>query len=153
MNYIKHLNQWFEVISTSEDISPYHIALYVMLFNVWNRNHFAPSFVVNRQEMIILTRIGSTSTYSKYMKQLHEKGWIEYSSSKSKYGLSKVKMLPLDQISTTDLLVLTGQSSTKISMKSSTAPTIDTTTGTTTDTSSDQDVGHLLKTENTEKEK
>lgn len=153
MNYVKHLNQWFEVVYKSEDITPIHIALYVMLFNLWNQSHFAPFIVINRQEMITLTRIGSMSTYSKCMRELHEKGWIQYLPSTSKYGSSKVVMLPLDRFAIEALPTLPRPTYTKASSATSTTSSSATSKLSTSDTSSNQEVGHLLKTTNNQHQK
>jgi hypothetical protein len=79
MNYIKHLNGFFENSGRDENMSAYHISLYMSLFQLWNLNRFRNPFPVDREELMQLSRIGSKNTYARCMKQLHEWGYIDYS--------------------------------------------------------------------------
>lgn len=93
MNYIKHLNHWFEELRMNSDAKPTHISLYFALFQMWNINRFPEKFVINRYELMTLSKIGSKTTYSNLMQDLHRWGWVHYVPSQSKYGISAVKLL------------------------------------------------------------
>jgi hypothetical protein len=79
MNYIRHLSGFFEKLAEDRRMTPYHVSLYVCLFRYWNLNRFRNSFPISREELMDLSRIGSTNTYARCMKQLNEWGYIEYS--------------------------------------------------------------------------
>ncbi len=95
-NYIRHLNALSEFFRTNTEATPSHIALYYSLFQIWNNLHFASSFGINRSELMNRSKIGSTTTYSKCMRDLHRWELIHYQASNSKFGLSNVIMTPLD---------------------------------------------------------
>jgi hypothetical protein len=80
MNYIRHLNSFFEISGNDNRLTAYHISLYMALFQQWNRNRFRDSFPVDREELMQLSRIGSKNTYAKCMKQLHQWGYIHYTA-------------------------------------------------------------------------
>lgn len=79
MNYIRHLSGFFEKLAEDRRMTPYHVSLYVCLFRYWNLNRFRNPFPISREELMDLSRIGSTNTYARCMKQLNEWGYIEYS--------------------------------------------------------------------------
>lgn len=93
MNYIKHLSHWFEIMRISEEVKPTHIAIYIALFRMWNQSRFAPVFIINRMELMNVSKIGNKSVYSDCMKDLHRWGWIKYAPSNSKYSNSTVTMV------------------------------------------------------------
>lgn len=80
MNYIRHLSGFFERLEEDRRMTPYHISLYVCLFQCWNLNRFRNPFPISRGELMQLSCIGSTNTYARCMKQLDEWGYIQYSS-------------------------------------------------------------------------
>jgi hypothetical protein len=101
MNYIKHLNGFFEKSGGDEDMSAYHISLYMSLFRQWNLNRFRNPFPVDREELMQLSRIGSKNTYARCMKQLHEWGYIDYSPAGNFHTGRKVSCTRFDTCSGT----------------------------------------------------
>jgi len=85
MNYIKHLNAFFDRLSEDERMSAYHISLYMALFQQWNQNRFRNPFPVLREELMELSRIGSKTTYARCMKELDEWNYISYSPSGNRH--------------------------------------------------------------------
>ncbi|MFY0624891.1 MAG: hypothetical protein JXR07_01270 [Reichenbachiella sp.] len=81
VNYIKHMNGWFEKVSNDDRLNPTHVSLYFALFQFWNFNRFDNPISIARSEMMKLSRIGSKSTYTKCMKDLHNWKYIEYKPS------------------------------------------------------------------------
>jgi len=153
MNYIKHLNTWFEHMKANPEMKPTHIALYVVLFHFWNQSHFASSFVINRQALMNAMKLGSATTYSKCMKDLHQWGWIIYYPSRSKFGVSRVSLIPYEQLALLHPDVghpecADPPTKKQVMKKTSTASGTIPSSG----TSSEQEVGHLVKQEN-EKDK
>ena len=96
MNYIKHLNGFFQRLEVDEKITPHHISLYMALFQLWNMNRFRRQFEINRQDLMYISRIGSRNTYSRCMKQLEDWGYIEYSPGANRYQVSKVSCTRFD---------------------------------------------------------
>jgi hypothetical protein len=105
MNYIKHLKGFYQRIEEDEKITPHHISLYMALFQLWNNARFRGQFDINRQELMAMSRIGSSHTYARCMKQLNDWGYIEYSASSNRYSVSKVSCVRFDITSdtTTDI--------------------------------------------------
>lgn len=148
MNYIKHLNQWFEELRLNNDAKPTHISLYCALFQMWNINRFPKSFIINRYEMMTMTKIGSKTTYSITMQDLHKWGWINYLPSNSKYGVSTVEMFNMSEKAALSI------AANGTSNESSNGTGSETSNGTRNETSiggrSGQVLGHNNKTINSE---
>lgn len=125
MNYIKHLNGFFERLSNDQRMTAYHISLYLVLFQFWNLSRFQNPFPISRQELMALSRIGSVNTYARCVKELHSWGYISYFPSTNWHTGSKVSCIRFD--TTTDT-TSDARSDTTMGIGS------DTTTGTTSDT-------------------
>lgn len=93
INYIKHLNFWFEILKDNPAVRPTHISLYMALFQQWNSNHFAEFFIIYRADIMSISKIGSKTTYANCLKDMHDWGWIIYQPSQSKFGQSMVKII------------------------------------------------------------
>lgn len=91
-NYIAHLNGVFEQIAKDGRMNPSHISLYMALFHFWNLSYFLPEFHINRAEVMELSKIGSTATYHRCVKQLSHWNYITYIPSHNPFKGSKVKM-------------------------------------------------------------
>ncbi|NDV17669.1 hypothetical protein GO009_16750 [Muricauda sp. TY007] len=92
INYIKHLNGVFERFSRDNRLNPSHISLYVTLFQIWNTEYFRAEFYINRADVMKMSKIGSTATYHRCIKQLDHWKYILYQPSHNPYKGSKVKM-------------------------------------------------------------
>lgn len=99
MNYIKHLNQWMELVSVDDRLTPHHVSMYLALFHLWNKNRFPDTLIICRNEIMQVSKVGSTRTYYKCIKQLHEFGYIVYTPSKCPMKGSKVSLNLLDDLS------------------------------------------------------
>ncbi len=78
MNYVRHLNAFFELVAVDDRLTPCHISTYMSLFQLWNKSHFPNKLSVCRSEVMEISKIGSTHTYYKCIKQLHEYGYLIY---------------------------------------------------------------------------
>ena len=96
MNYIKHLTAFFEKIATDELITPFHISLYMALFQLWNAQRFENPISIARTELMKLSKIGSTHTYYKCMNELHLLAYIIYVPSKSNLIASTISLCIFD---------------------------------------------------------
>ncbi len=93
MNYIKHLNAVFQQFSKDTRPNPTHISLYIALFQFWNINRFAKVFYINRQETMMMSKIGSKATYHRCLQDLNAWKYIIYFPSHNPYRSSQVKLL------------------------------------------------------------
>ncbi len=101
MNYIRHLNGFFERLADDKRLSSYHISLYIALFQHWNANRFSDQFTISRTEMMQLARIGSANTYARCIKELGDWGYIAYLPSSNLHSGSKVTCIRFDMGSDT----------------------------------------------------
>lgn len=92
MNYITHLNHWSALVEQNHFARPTHISLYYSLFQLWNKQHFADTIFITRYDLMKMSKIGSKTTYSKCIAELHSWGWLHYSPSHSIYTKSQVRM-------------------------------------------------------------
>ena len=92
MNYIHQINAFYEKVHQDDRIRPTHITIYMALFQVWNETRFSDSILINRNEIMQLSKIGSLNTYTKCMKELTEWGYLTYIPSYISYKGSKVVM-------------------------------------------------------------
>ncbi|MFB9271048.1 MULTISPECIES: hypothetical protein [Flavobacteriaceae] len=92
MNYIKHLNGVYIQFSKDNRLNPTHISLYIALFQLWNYNRFPAEFHISREEIMKLSKIGSTATYHKCIKELNHWKYIIYKPSHNPFKGSKVKL-------------------------------------------------------------
>ena len=136
MNYIRHLSGFFIRLAEDQRMTPYHISLYLALFQQWNAERFGDWFVISRSEMMQLSRIGSANTYARCMKELSDWGYIMYTASSNLHSGSRVSCIRFD--TATDTASSTG---TDTGTKSDTASDTDNDTardtGTTGNTESD----------------
>lgn len=99
MNYIKHINKWLDLVSLDDRLSSSHISIYMALFHSWNKNRFPDKLFIYRNEIMQISKVGSTRTYYKCMHQLHEYGYIVYTPSKCPMKGSTVSINSLEDIS------------------------------------------------------
>lgn len=96
MNYIRHLNGFFVRLSQDQRMTPYHVSLYLALFQRWNLNRFKNPFTISRDETMKLSLIGSVNNYARCMKQLQQWGYIRYISAANLYLGSQVTCIRFD---------------------------------------------------------
>ena len=92
MNYIKHLNAVFQKFYADKRLNTTHVSLYMALFQFWNINRFPEEFYIDRQEVMLLSKIGSTATYHGCLKQMNTWKYLKYMPSHNPYKGSKIKM-------------------------------------------------------------
>jgi hypothetical protein len=96
VNYVLHLNNLRARIKSDRRLKSGHISLYYALFHTWNERRFQNPINVYRDEVMNESRVGSRNNYARYMRELGEWGYIQYTSdSKSSLG-SIVQMIPFD---------------------------------------------------------
>jgi hypothetical protein len=90
MNYIKHLTGFFDHIMIDRNLNPTHISLYIALFQFWNINRFKNPICITRDEVMRICKISSKATYHKCMRDLNDKGYINYEPSYNPFKGSMV---------------------------------------------------------------
>ncbi len=96
VNYIRHMNAWYEKVFEDQRLKSTHIALYVALFQCWNLHRFNNPFSIFRTEVMQLSKIGSANTYTKCIKELDAWDYIQYMPSKNPLAGSKIHMYNFD---------------------------------------------------------
>lgn len=96
MNYIKHLTGFFEKVSTDFDLNPTHISLYMAIFQLWNQNRFQNPISISRDELMRISKIASTATYHKCIKDLTKRGYVIYKPSFNPFKGSLLEVCNLD---------------------------------------------------------
>jgi len=96
MNYIKHLTGFFEKVSADYDLNATHISLYMAIFQLWNQNRFQNPISISRDELMRISKIASTATYHKCMKDLTERGYVIYKPSFNPFKGSILEVCNLD---------------------------------------------------------
>ena len=79
--YLPQMTDFFSAIGSDHRIGYPHIVLYMALFQCWNKNEFNNPISISRSQIMKLSKINSKSTYHKYMKDLTDFGYINYSPS------------------------------------------------------------------------
>ncbi|WP_432222950.1 hypothetical protein ACRASX_07535 [Flavobacterium sp. TMP13] len=74
----KHLSRLFDRFTEDRTMKPTHISLYFSLFQYWNINRFQNPITITREEIMLVSKIGSRATYHKCMRELNDKGYIKY---------------------------------------------------------------------------
>lgn len=92
VNYISHLNAWFEKSFEDERLQSSHMSLYMALFQFWNMNRFQNPFTIYRDEIMKAAKIGSKTTYTKCLKDLHTWQYIKYDPSFNPHRGSQVHL-------------------------------------------------------------
>ena len=85
VNYIQHQITFFKKVYEDDRLTPFHISLYMALFQYWNANRFQNTFGAARAELMQLSKVKSKSTYSKCLNELHDWKYIVYSPSNNPF--------------------------------------------------------------------
>ena len=85
INYIQQNIAFFRRAYQDERLSPFHISLYMALFQFWNVNRFQKTFTAARGDIMKLSKVRSKSTYSKCLKELNEWQYIRYLPSNNPF--------------------------------------------------------------------
>lgn len=101
VNYIKHLTEVLARFTEEEKLSAFHISLYVSLFQIWNMNRFQNPFMIFRSDIMLMSRIGSKSTYHRCLCDLQTLGYLKYFPSKNAFVGSKIEIIPFNNSSPT----------------------------------------------------
>jgi hypothetical protein len=98
VNYIRHLDLFFEFARYSPAINYAHIALYLSLFRYWNHSFFNNPMAPSRSEIMDYAGIKSKECYYRILREISELDLIRYYPSKSKYETGLFCMSSLEWI-------------------------------------------------------
>lgn len=93
MNPSAVLYDFYASVVQEATIGSSHISLYMALYQLWGRNHWASPILIKRNEVMRLAKIGSSATYHKCLKQLIEIGCVIYEPSPNPAHKSKVYLI------------------------------------------------------------
>lgn len=97
MNYIKHLTGFFNSIAIEKTLNPTHISLYITIFQCWNLNRFKNPFTITREDIMRGSKIASTATYHKCIKDLQRLGYLDYNPSFNPYAGTSITIHNLQE--------------------------------------------------------
>jgi hypothetical protein len=113
VNYIRHQKEFYSHVRKDDRLKANDISLYLALFQIWNDHHFGTWFPVIREEVMLLSGIGSRNTYGICLKWLQECGYIIYQPSNRPYVPSIISILPFGEKNTNQLSLFEQPKSTK----------------------------------------
>jgi hypothetical protein len=96
VNYIEH-HKAVNIKLSEDNLRSHHISLYNALFLIWNECGFDTELSINRNDVMKLSKIGSANTYTSALKELHEKGYINYKPSFNPLVGSKINLYRFDK--------------------------------------------------------
>lgn len=94
----KHLTGLFDRLIEDQTMHPTYISLYFSLFQYWNINRFQNPISITREEMMLISKIGSRATYHKCMRELNDKGYIKYDPTFNPFKGSSVQLFNFSEI-------------------------------------------------------
>lgn len=97
VNYILHHRNVYFKMSEDSRLSPYHLSIYNALFMIWNECGYAKDLSINRNDVMMLSKIGNANTYTKCLKDLNNFGYIIYKPSFNPLIGSKVTIIRYDK--------------------------------------------------------
>lgn len=97
VNYITHHRNVYFKMSEDNRLSPYHLSIYNALFMLWNECGYAKELSINRNDVMLLSKIGNANTYTKCLKELNKYGYIIYNPSFNPLIGSKVTIIRFDK--------------------------------------------------------
>ena len=95
INYIGHLNAFYQRARNDHRLNSTDMALYLALFHIWNSWHFKNPFAVQRAEAMKLSHIGSGRTYNTSLRTLQKCGYIVYVPPEQPFMHSTICIQPL----------------------------------------------------------
>ena len=98
VNYIRHIDIFFEIVRISPAINYAHIAVYISLFRFWNHSFFSNPISPTRSEIMIYAGIKSKECYYKILREISELDLIRYYPSKSRYETGQFCLSKLEYV-------------------------------------------------------
>lgn len=93
MEVLELLSDFFNAIDRDPRISITHIGIYAALLQYWKEHQFINPIQVFSHEIMRISKISSSATYHKCIRDLNEFGYIKYEPSFKRNRGSKVYFL------------------------------------------------------------
>ena len=87
------LQDFIDAISGDKRLKPFHLSLCMAFCKAWIKSGFHESFQISRRELMQSSRILSTATYHKVVKDLQAFGYLKYKPSYHPIHGSTVSLL------------------------------------------------------------
>lgn len=84
------LTQFLIPVTQDNRLQPSHLCLYISMFSLWERSRFNTPFRISRRQLMKLSKIKSTATYHKCIRELVSFGYINYESSYNHFMGSQI---------------------------------------------------------------
>lgn len=113
VNYIKHLDTFFEIVRCCDAIHYANIAMYISLFRLWNLSYFSNPFSPSRDDIMMYSGFRSKDAFYRNLRELEGLDLIRYYPSRSRYERSFFCMSGLefnDQVIKVEVWGLTNHS-------------------------------------------
>lgn len=89
----KKISHYLDKIEAQENFLASHCCLFLAIFSVWEKSNFSLKFKVSRKILMRLSKIASTATYHKCLKDLIHFGFIKYEPTYDYFRGSKMSIL------------------------------------------------------------
>lgn len=91
----RKLGFYLERMVKEKKFLPTHFSLFLAIYTLWEFNKFNEKFKISRKELMRLSRIASTATYHKCIKDLELFGFIKYEPSFNYFKGSQMRIIDL----------------------------------------------------------
>lgn len=95
MEQINILSGFLGKAARDSRLLPTHISLYIAMLSMWEQNRFSIPFRITRKELMYLSKLASTATYHKCLKELVRYGYVNYEPSYNHYRGSQIFLTSL----------------------------------------------------------
>lgn len=97
MNFFIQLTSFYTIAVSNRKFTANHVSLYLAILYLWNKNFFVSPIDIYRDTILGLSKIGSTHTYYKCIKDLDSWYFIKYEPSTNGIIASKVYIHEFDE--------------------------------------------------------
>jgi hypothetical protein len=91
------LTQLCSSIKIDNRLHATHMSLYAALLIIWSTNNFTNPFTASRAELMTISKLGSTATYHRCIKDLNNFGYIMYKPTFNSFIGTQFKILKVQQ--------------------------------------------------------
>jgi hypothetical protein len=96
VNFIKHLDVFFEIVGSVDSINFAQVAVYLSLFRIWNISYFTNPISPTREEIMKYAGLKSKESFYRILREMEAFDLIRYYPSKSKFEKSFYCISPLE---------------------------------------------------------
>jgi hypothetical protein len=109
MDISNQMHDFLSKVTSNEELTGTHIALYTVLCQVWLANGCKNPFNISRRKIMKLARIRWRATYHKNIRKLEEGGYINYNPTYHPVNGTAVSLLnndkPTSEAGDSDILI------------------------------------------------